>query len=437
MCKLITTITLFLFVGLAHADDPVRLREEFAPGYVYHVSARTELSGRLTLPPAKNQPAAKELTINGTSVVEYDERILARDADGQVQKTLRLCRRMDFQRRVGDQPQQSSLRPAVRRLVVLRKDHAEVPFSPDGPLTWGEIDLVRTDVFTPALVGLLPDRAVRPGDRWAALAGAVQELTDLERVEEGQIECRFEAVVDVERRRHARVALSGTVRGVNEDGPSRQHLDGYFFFDLESNHLSYLTLKGVNELLDKDGKAAGRVEGRFVLSRQAHPRCAELTDDALRNLTLEPNADNTLLLYDNSDLALRFLYPRRWRVGGVRGKQVTLDETNGSGLLLTLEPANLVPTAAQFLIESQNYMQQQKAKLLRTDPPRRLQAAPQEVDRFALDAEIGGQRVLLDYYVLRQTSGGATVAARLLPGDLANLQREVEQIVRSVRIDRR
>ena len=31
------------------------------------------------------------------------------------------------------------------------------PFSPDGPLTWGEIDVVRTDVFNPAAIpGLLP-----------------------------------------------------------------------------------------------------------------------------------------------------------------------------------------------------------------------------------------------------------------------------------------
>ena len=62
------------------------------------------------------------------------------------------------------------------------------------------------------------------------------------------------------------MALSGTVRGINEDGPNRQQLDGYFFFDLESNHISYLTFKGVHVLLDRDGKESGRVEGRFVLT---------------------------------------------------------------------------------------------------------------------------------------------------------------------------
>src|SRR4029078_13676542 len=100
-------------------------------------------------------------------------------------------------------------------------------------------------------------------------------------------------------RRHARVSVVGNVRGVNEDGPTRQQIDGYFYFDLESNHLGYLSFKGVHILLDPAGKEAGRVGGRLVLTRQANQRSADLADPALRGVTVEPNADNTQLLYDN------------------------------------------------------------------------------------------------------------------------------------------
>ena len=109
---------------------------------------------------------------------------------GVVTKTARICRRVDFQRTVGDSKQEATIRPAVRRLILLRHNNQEVPFSPDGPLTWGEIDQVRTDVFTPALVGLFPANAVRVGERWTAANTAIQELTDLERIEESKIECR-------------------------------------------------------------------------------------------------------------------------------------------------------------------------------------------------------------------------------------------------------
>jgi hypothetical protein len=311
-----------------------------------------------------------------------------------------------------------------------------VPFSPDGPLTWGEIDLVRTDVFTPALVGLLPTRPVRVGEHWTASTAAVKELTDMERIEEGQLDCKLEEIAASSAtgpsRRQARIAFSGSVRGVNEDGPNRQQLDGYVYFDLESNHLSYLTLKGVHALLDKDGKEVGKVEGRFTLTRQTPERSKDLTDDALKGLTLEPNADNTLLLYDNPALGLRFLHPRRWRVGTERGPQVALDAADGSGLLLTVEPAANVPTAAQYLKESREWLAKQKVKVVREEPAQAARTESGQLERFALEIEADGQKLLMDYVVIRQQAGGGTIAARIIENDRAALRAEVERIARSV-----
>ncbi len=426
----------FFFSTAAYAEDAVRLKEAFPAGYSYHVSSRVELSGSLSLPPEKGGAEVKRLNVNGTSAIEYDERVLDAETNGQVPRTIRVYRRIDFQRTVGDRVQENTIRPPVRRQVVLRQQNKEVPFSPDGPLTWGEIDLVRTDVFTPALAGMLPDKAVPPGERWIAAAAAVQELTDMERIESGQVECRFEQVTTLAGRRHARVAFAGNVRGINEDGPNQQQVDGYFFFDLEANHLSYLTLHGMSSLLDKDGKVLGSIEGRFVLTRQPVAKIQDLSDEALKGLPLEPNAENTLLLYENPELGVRFLHSRRWHLAGVQGVQVTLDEPKGNGLLLTLEPRERVPAGAQFLAESREFFQKQKVKILRVDEPKRVQAGPQELDRFALELETSGQRTLMDYYIVRQPAGGATLAARLLPAELSALQKEVEAIARSMIISK-
>jgi hypothetical protein len=427
-------VTLLAGPALAAAQGPVRLREAFPAGYQYHVSSRVELSGVLRLPPEPGQKPPPPVELRGKSAVEYDERVLdAGTPDRPSPKTLRLYRRVDLERTVGDQAQESTLRPAVRRLVLLRYGHREVPFSPDGPLTWNEIDLVRTDVFTPALAALFPDRPVGPGDRWTAGRSALEELTDLERLE-GSLECRFEEVLSLSGRRLARVSFRGSARGVAEDGPNRQQLDGFCYFDLESNHLSYLSLTGERFLLDKDGKEAGRVKGQFVLTRQAHTRSPELGDEALRGVALEPNADNTLLLYDNPELGVRLLYPRRWRVGLVRGRQVTLDEALGSGLLLTVEPPAGVPTGAAYLAENQAFLARQKSKVLRAEQPRRVQGPPEELEQFGLDVEMEGRRERLEYYVARQAAGGATLAARLRSDDWAALERDVGRIARSVRV---
>jgi hypothetical protein len=443
------TLAIALVAGAPRvvADERVQLRERFAAGYQYHVSMRTELSGTLDVPPSapaasakpgsENAVSPKPLAVTGNSSIEYDERVVTVDADGGVQRTARIYRQVDFQRQVGGRPQQNTIRPEVRRLVLQRLEHIEVPFSPDGPLTWGEIDLVRTDVFTPALTGLFPKESVAIGARWTATNAAIQELTDLERIEEGKVECRLDQVAQIEKRRHARVSFAGTVRGVNEDGPNRQQLEGYCFFDLESNHLSYLSLKGISFMLDRDGKTMGRIEGRFVLTRQAPHQCRQLGDAALKGMTLEPTEDNTLLLYDNPELGLRFLYPRRWRVASAQGRQLTLDEGKGSGLLITLEPAERTPTGLQFLTEVRDWLRSQKARELRVDPVRRVAGVAHELEHFAFDAELRNERVALDYYVTRQRDGGATLAARLSAGDQAGLQKDLERIARSLTVTRR
>ena len=46
------------------------------------------------------------------------------------------------------------------------------------------------------------------------------------------------------------------------------------------------------------------------------------------------------------------------------------------------------------------------------------------------------QRVVMDYYVVRQPRGGAVLAARLLAADLVTVRKEVNQIARSITITR-
>jgi hypothetical protein len=421
-----------LLVGLMvlSVQQPTVIRETLQPGTQYSVSCRVEVAGNLTLPLEKGQATPKSLKITGTSALEYHERVLALK-DQQVDRTIRLYRQLDFQRKVGDQAQQSTLRPAVHRLVILRKNQVEVPFSPDGPMTWNELDMIRTDVFSPALTGLLPAQAVAIGETWKAGAGAVQELTDFEKIDDGHLTCKLDQLQVLGGRKHARITFSGSVRGIGEDGPTRHAVDGYLLFDLESNHIGYVWMRGLQHLLDKDGKTVGTVEGTFTMTRRPEA-IKELADQALQGLKLEPNEENTQLLYDNPELGVKFLHPRRWRVAGVRGPQVAIDENSGHGMLMTVEPLKQIPDTAQFLKESKTFLEQQKAKILRVDPPKQIQAAPKVIEQFSMEVESGGQRFMMVYLVLRQGKTGATIAARVLPQQQQVILQDIDRIARSI-----
>src|SRR4051794_19264787 len=125
-------------VDASGQETAVRLQEQFKAGTVYHVRTRVDITGTLR-PPAVKGKKQTTIRVQGTSAIDFDERVLEVNRKGDVSKTVRIYRKLDFQRTLAGQRQALSLRPAVKRQVVLRRGHTEVPFSPDGPLTWGEI----------------------------------------------------------------------------------------------------------------------------------------------------------------------------------------------------------------------------------------------------------------------------------------------------------
>jgi hypothetical protein len=427
------TLACFFALSLqVEGQEPIRLRERLSAGAQFQISSRMDVNGSLTLPADRTpDKKAKQFTVNGEGNVDYSERILDGDAKGQVEQTIRRYQRFEMRRKIGENKQESSLRPEVRRLVLRKFKQAEVPFSPDGPLTWSEIDLIRTDVFTPALTGLLTERDVRTGDEWTATPASIAELTDMDEITEGKIVCKLQEVFTRDGGRFARVGLSGTVRGLNEDGPNRQQIDGYYFFDLQSQHLSYLYVSGTSWMLDKDGQALGKVEGRFMLTRRRVNEIPGLTVQDLRGLAVEPNPENTLLLFREPGLGLEFVYSRRWRVIRADARQVALEEPRGSGLLITLEPLNQTPTGQQFQGEVQAWLQKQSAKIQRTTP---LRKGSDGTEHFSYEVEMEKQKVLLDYRIVRQTAGGAVMAGRLVLEEASALQTDVERIAKSMRL---
>ena len=227
--------------------------------------------------------------------------------------------------------------------------------------------MVRTDLFSPILIpGLLTDREVKPGDNWKASPGAVADLTDFDPVDGGELTVTFAAVVTVDGRRLAKLTVAGTVTGRSEDGPARQSFDGVAYFDLQAKRLSYLNLAGTQQLLT-DKQVTGEVRGTVVLTRGPVARPLDGGEAVRESAATE---ENTQLLFDEPGLGLRFLYPRRWKVGPPKGRQVTLDEPAGGGLLITLEPPGKVPTGEAFRRETLDYLRRRSGR-----PARRRRSA--------------------------------------------------------------
>lgn len=413
-------------------QQPIHLQEKLIVGQVFQVSSRSDLQGVIRVPKDGRE---QQLRLEGASSLEYHERLLTVTQGGGADRVLRFYRQLDYRRQIGDQPQNSSLRPAARRRVVWRTPQGTLDcFSPDGPLLWSELDQVRWELFTPLLGGLLPAAPVKVGDSWKAATPILLALTDLEALETGEVTCTLRELATVDGRRAAVIAFSGTVTGVNADGPNRQRLDGLARFDLDDGYVFYLSLTATSWMLDTKQKEVGTIEGRFTLTRR-RSSAPELADGAVRLSDCEPTAANTWILFQDPGVGAEFQYPRSWTLRKADARQIVLDAADGSGILITLEPLAQVPTPAQFQQEAATSLGRQSFKIGRTQPPRRLAPEPRPIDQFSFEVEATNRTAwVFDYYVNRQAAGGATLAARYPAAQAASQQRTTEQIMRSLQL---
>jgi hypothetical protein len=431
-------LAVVLAVAAPASAQEALLAEDFKPGHAYRIEGQSKLTGKIAATVEKGKPP-QVLDVVGASRVVADERVLAADEPGVV-AVVRSYRDIQFKRTMGGVQQDTSVRPSVRRMVVRAANGKNVPFSPDGPLMVGEIDFVKADTFSPTIVpGLLPGRGVRVGDTWKASAAATAELTGMEKVESGDLTAEFLGVTEVDRKRVAKIKVAGVLRGVDQDGPGRLKLDGTAYFDLDAKMLTYLSVKGTHEMLDGNGQVMGLYEGLSVTTRTPLTLPADLSDASLRGLELKPNIENTQLLFDNPGLGARFLYPRGWRVGAIQGKQVKLDHSaGGAHILITVEPPGKVPTAEDYQRETVADLKKDNAEVREQQKPTRVRSDPVTLDRFSVDARFGADKpVRVESAVLRQTEGGATVAATLSAAAVTDLTGDVERIIRSLAVTKK
>lgn len=409
----------------AVAQQKVTLKEVHRTGETWQVETSTEQSGSLdTVSDPKQPQLPKRLAKSGKARSQYVERILQLDEQQLGVKTLRRYTLLEAEQRIGNETTQARLRNQVSHLVLDRQASQAVTFSPDGPLQLGELEQVRTDIFVPRLVGLLPTQAVERGTTWKATTPAVLELTDLQSLQSGSLECTLSEVNgDL-----AVVKFAGQVQGTTPNGSNQQTLQGNYRFDLKAQRMVNLQFEVTSLLRDRQSKNVGDITARFQLTRKL-TGVAELSTSGL---TLDANEENTLLLVQEPRLGLELLHSRRWVPSPVSDQSWRVDGPSGSGLTLQFEPANNIPPADGIRKQIEVTLSK-TAQQLRPQPD---PAGWEGTQRLAWTGTQNGQNFVFEYFLWKQGSHGAIVAGRYYAPEAAMARKDVERIMKSLRLGR-
>jgi hypothetical protein len=275
------------------------------------VPAQAEKSGK------KAEPLPFSVVCN----LRYDEKTL--DGDEERQAVLRTVRRYEQATatvKIGGQEHKPVLSPQ-RNILVAQFDGTKLlQFSPQGPLSIEELDLLNIPGNSLLLDGLLPGGPARAGDTCTPPKALLAALLGLEKLLESDVQSVLKEVTP----EVARFELAGKAQGTVHDVLAQLEVKARYRFDRRLGRVDWLGL------VTRESRPAGVVERGIEAAARLQVRITpqttapDLEPEALKDLVLEPDKYATRLIHESPEGQWRLLYDRRWHVISDQGRVATL-----------------------------------------------------------------------------------------------------------------
>lgn len=304
-------VLLVLVVGSPAFAQPVPLAEAAKPGDCSKYTIDLQLMGNLILTQEGGGRQPIKLEARGRHV--FAERTLAVDG-GLPQKSARFYETATASATVGGERFDRSLPPDRRLVATHRGPDGLLCYSPAGPVTRDELDLVGEQFNPQCLPGLLPGRDVNPNDAWPIGDAAAQAAGQFDRLTKNALVGKLTGVTGG----FATFAIEGTAEGTEAGGKVTLTVSAVGKFEIASRRVTELTWKQKDDRGESPVSPASQVEAIVTLRREALPAVPpELADAALAGIP--PAAvPPALLNLRHADPKGRYTltYPRDWHVTG-------------------------------------------------------------------------------------------------------------------------
>ena len=198
--------------------------------------------------------------------------------------------------------------PRLRSLVAEPREGAVFVWSPGGPLTRSELELVQAAGDPLALTGLLPGKPVAVGDRWKVEGDAARCLSAYDALAVNALEATLEGLDEAS----ATIRLAGEVRGAVLGGEGTITCSGSLRFDRKAGRIDRLSVERSETRKPGPVEAGLEIKSTLTIERSPLPTPAELSDGVLAGVPLEPGPKGERLLLASPDGKYTLLHDRDW-----------------------------------------------------------------------------------------------------------------------------
>ena len=308
---LLTVVAPFSVRGKSPREAPqrVNLSPQIAEGDVQHAKILFELDGTLALKSETKDPV--NVPVQAKAQVSYDEKIAQGPTPTQpwARSTIRAYKTakatIKFRKR--------TVTPQLREDRQLIASSAQSPeavvlFSPLGPLTRDELDLIDVPANSAIINDLLPRKTVGIGETWKLESALLPAILGVEAIARQDIQCQLARIDDGS----AVVEAQGSVSGASGGVATEIQLAAKYAYDLTQKRIAWFAMSLREQR--SVGHAQPGLKGTIRLQMALSPRSEvpALHADVLSDLQLAVGPHNQLLEFVSPNGNFELLTSRQW-----------------------------------------------------------------------------------------------------------------------------
>ncbi len=336
----VLTISLSLFGTMSQieAAESVILKVQPRPESFQQVKVAIEVSGDLKINADGKEVRKVPMTVEANLL--YHERFLPTEKG---LRTVRHFQEAAAVMTINSQPMQNTLR-ADRRLIGMQSiDDETTLFSPQGPLSREELDLIDVPGRLAGVIAALPGEGVEVGAEWSVSDVALTQLLCVEAVTKNEVLATFKELKDGIALIRLEGRVSAAVAGISTEIDLKASLN----INVAKQQATWLAM-GISE-----NRAVGHAQPGFnAVSRVrvALQPCGadpQLTTEALTGLALVPTDASTVLERESTQGGFAFFHDRRWLAMVDRHDVTILRLVDRGDLVAQCNMSNLAPLPAK------------------------------------------------------------------------------------------
>jgi hypothetical protein len=292
----------------AAETGPYTLKEPPIDSRIESVDVQVKLSGTATFAIEKGQFLSHPIVAE--AALKFRERWLpGAGRDAEALRSLRHYDSLATEIKVADHGTRSQLSSDRRLVVAQGRSDGILFYSPLGPLTAADLELLRAPGDTLCLIALLPPNPVSVGEKWSPPAWVGQMLTDTEAAAKSDLTCTLDSVTDDK----AKVTVTGTVNGATTGSSGKVELHGWYLFDLKTKLLTHAELEQTEDRTVGPVSPGMKVTAKTTVVRAAATDTEHLTQEAVSGVPLDPPPALTRLQF-RAPWSVEITHDRDWHV---------------------------------------------------------------------------------------------------------------------------